>query len=149
MMVVFSCSYRVNASGELYFAHAHRVNVPTHARERRIVMEFQIPLSREDLLRPSGGSQFFVSEPLPARETVSRLEECRSLLDSSVVASIPECFPVFFSLLQNFLSVGVSVRESYWRIGVRGLEGVCHQVGGANFTGMTQTKKTELRNALK
>ncbi|CAI8031317.1 Condensin complex subunit 1 [Geodia barretti] len=75
--------------------------------------------------------------------------ECRSLLDSSVVASIPECFPVFFSLLQNFLSVGVSVRESYWRIGVRGLEGVCHQVGGANFTGMTQTKKAELRNALK
>ncbi|CAI8047499.1 Condensin complex subunit 1 [Geodia barretti] len=117
--------------------------------ERRSVMEFQIPLSREDLLRPSGGSQFFVSEPLPARETVSRLEECRSLLDSSVIASIPECFPVFFSLLQNFLSVGVSVRESYWRIGVRGLEGVCHQVGGANFTGMTQTKKAELRNALK
>ena len=50
---------------------------------------------------------------------------------------------------RNFLSVGVSVREGYWRIGVRGLEGVCHQVGGANFTGMTQTKKTELRNALK
>ena len=50
---------------------------------------------------------------------------------------------------RNFLSVGVSVRESYWRIGVRGLEGVCHQVGGANFTGMTQTKKAELRNALK
>ena len=50
---------------------------------------------------------------------------------------------------RNFLNVGVSVRESYWRIGVRGLEGVCHQVGGANFTGMTQTKKTELRNALK
>ena len=37
-------------------------------------MEFQIPLSREDLLRPSGGSQFFVSEPFPAREIVSRLE---------------------------------------------------------------------------
>ena len=89
-MVVFSCSYRVNASGELYFAHAHRVNVPTHAREitayackfgeRRIVMEFQIPLSREDLLRPSGGSQFFVSEPLPAREIVSRLEGRPSML---------------------------------------------------------------------
>ena len=86
-------------------------------------MEFQIPLSRADLLRPSEGSLFFVSEPLPAREIVSRLEgrpsmllsfstafsplcyslisqECRSLLDSSVVASIPECFPVFFSLLQ-------------------------------------------------
>ena len=50
---------------------------------------------------------------------------------------------------RNFLGVGVSVREGYWRIGVRGLEGVCHQVGGANFTGMTQIKKTEMRNALK
>ena len=38
------------------------------------VMEFLIPLSREDLLRPTGGSQFFVSELLPAREIVSRLE---------------------------------------------------------------------------
>ena len=50
---------------------------------------------------------------------------------------------------RNFLGVGVSVREGYWRIGVRGLEGVCHQVGGANFTGMTQIKKTEMRNSLK
>ena len=50
---------------------------------------------------------------------------------------------------RNFLGVGVSVREGYWRIGVRGLEGVCHQVGGANFTGMTQIKKTEMMNALK
>ena len=108
------------------------------------------PPAREDLLRPSGGPQFFVSEPLPAREIVSRLEgrpsnacpspcpslplhtltslilfpfcyfsvvdclimrraphdilifcqECRSLLDSSVITSIPECFPVFFSLLR-------------------------------------------------
>ena len=41
------------------------------------------------------------------------------------------------------------MREGYWRIGVRGLEGVCHQVGGANFTGMTQIKKTEMRNSLK
>ena len=49
---------------------------------------------------------------------------------------------------RNFLGVGVSVREGYWRIGVRGLEGVCHQVGGANFTRMTQIKKTEMRNAL-
>ena len=49
----------------------------------------------------------------------------------------------------NFLGVGVSVREGYWRIGVRGLEGVCHQVGGANFSGMTQIKKTEMRNSLK
>ena len=47
------------------------------------------------------------------------------------------------------ISCGVSVREGYWRIGVRGLEGVCHQVGGANLTGMTQIKKTEMRNALK
>ena len=45
--------------------------------------------------------------------------------------------------------MGVSVREGYWRIGVRGLEGVCRQVGGANFTTMTQIKKNELRNALK
>ena len=52
-------------------------------------------------------------------------------------------------LCRNFLGVGVSVREGYWRIGVRGLEGVCHQVGGANFTGMTQIKKTEMWNALK
>ena len=50
---------------------------------------------------------------------------------------------------RNFLGVGVSVREGYWRIGVRGLEGVCCQVGGANFTGMTQIKKTEMRNSLK
>ena len=55
----------------------------THAREKTadvcifsgfLVMEFQIPLSREDLLRPSGGSQFFVSECLPPRDIVSRLE---------------------------------------------------------------------------
>ena len=50
---------------------------------------------------------------------------------------------------RNFLGVGVSVREGYWRIGVRGLEVVCHQVGGANFSGMTQIKKTEMRNTLK
>ena len=43
----------------------------------------------------------------------------------------------------------MSVREGYWRIGVRALEGVCHLVGGANFTGMIQTKKAELRNTLK
>ena len=55
----------------------------THAREKTadvckfadfLVMEFQIPLSREDLLRPSGGSQFFVSECIPPREIVFRLE---------------------------------------------------------------------------
>ena len=52
-------------------------------------MEFQIPLSREDLLRPSGGSQFFVSEPLPAREVVSRLEGRSSNVSPPPCPSLP------------------------------------------------------------
>ena len=50
---------------------------------------------------------------------------------------------------RSFLSVGVSVREGYWRVAVKGLEGACRQVGGANLTRMPQAKKTELRNTLK
>lgn len=62
-------------------------------------MEFQIPLSREDLLR-CDGTHYVVSDSFSAGEIVSRLEECRLLLDNGKMQSIPECFPVLFTVIQ-------------------------------------------------
>ena len=75
-------------------------------------MEFQIPLSREDLLRPTGGSEFFVSEPLPAREIVSRLEGRPSNACPPPCPSLPPSFFLLYtltSLILCFPSCYVSV----------------------------------------
>ena len=66
-------------------------------------MEFQIPLSREDLLQPSGGSQFFVSEPLPAREIVSRLEGRPSNACPSPCPSLPPSLFLLYTLTSLIL----------------------------------------------
>ena len=76
-------SIKIPATAEISYQTPRMRTWSTHAREKTadvckfsdfLVMEFQIPLSREDLLRPSGGSQFFVSECLSLRDIVSRME---------------------------------------------------------------------------
>ena len=73
------------------------------------IVEFQIPLYREDLLQPSGGSQFFVSELLPAREIVSRLEGRPSNACPSPCPSLPPSLFLLYTLTSRFPFCYVSV----------------------------------------
>ena len=70
------------------------LNIPTHARGLTPGAQCHV---REDLVRPSGGSQFFVSEPLPASEIVSRLEGRPSMLRPS-----PSLATVFIFFVEEF-----------------------------------------------
>ena len=112
------------------------------------IMEFQIPLSREDLLQPSGGSQFFVSELLPAREIVSRLEgrPSNACPPSLPLHTLTSLIPFLLCLCVDCLIMHTSGNNILSRMQVTaGLR--CHSLHSRVFPCLLQSSTVSLHTA--
>ncbi|BHF59373.1 meiotic chromosome condensation [Sparganum proliferum] len=118
------------------------------------MLEFVLPVSRGDLLTATATS-YAVNETCSVRGLQSKVQDCQRQLVREGLLGVLQYFDVLYSVLHEWKSIDVTVKEDAWNITLKGCEttmrelvGVANRLSDPNST-LNRSLVSEYRNSTK
>ncbi|VDN08707.1 unnamed protein product, partial [Dibothriocephalus latus] len=118
------------------------------------MLEFVLPVSRGDLLTATTTS-YAVNETCSVRGIISKVQDCQRKLVREGLLGVLQYFDVLYSVLHEWKSVDVNVKEDAWNVVLKGCEttmrelvNILSRLSGPNTT-LNRSLVSEYRNSTK